>query len=123
MSELRNRIEREILGETKDNVITEEIMEMVDTLVLEGASAHELGARPETLRAISAEVARSRVKFPADKHNLAALMEEVGELAKAFLKDEGDERVRAEAIQVACAAIRIIEGGDEAFAEKDWGVG
>lgn len=79
--------------------------------------------RTETLQEIIAEVIRSREKFPRDKHNLAALMEEVGELAEAFLKDAGPERVRAEAVQVACVAIRIIEGGDEAFDVKDWGVG
>ena len=77
----------------------------------------------ETLDAVSAEVQRARSKFPGNKHNLAALVEEVGELAKAFLKDEPHARIRAEAIQVACMAIRIAEEGDEAFDEKDWSIG
>ena len=48
---------------------------------------------------------------------MVALTEEVGELAKALL-DESRERIRAEAIQVACVAIRIIEEGDCTI--EDW---
>lgn len=71
------------------------------------------------LAAIGDEVVRARTKFPGNKHLLAALTEEVGELAQACLKDNPAE-IHKEAIQVACVAIRIIEEGDSAFDVKDW---
>ena len=77
--------------------------------------------RPNTFLAVDAEVVRARTKFPGNKHMLAALTEEVGELAKALLQDLPRDRVVAEAVQVACCAIRIIEEGDAAFDVKDWG--
>jgi hypothetical protein len=68
-----------------------------------------------TLFALIAEVASARSKFPDNKHLLAALTEEVGELAEALLQVQGTERVRAEAIQVATVALRIFEEGDASF--------
>jgi NTP pyrophosphatase (non-canonical NTP hydrolase) len=64
---------------------------------------------------VAEEVMRARAKFPSNEHLLAALMEEVGELAKALLEGESVERIRAEAAQVACVAVRIIEEGDSDF--------
>lgn len=61
------------------------------------------------------EMQRARSKFPSNEHLLAALMEEVGELAQALLDGHGRERVVAEAIQVACVAVRIVEEGDSSF--------
>jgi len=58
------------------------------------------------------EVERARQKFPSSTLAMVALMEEVGELAKAAL-DEPSERVRAEAIQVAAMACRIALEGDD----------
>jgi len=72
--------------------------------------------RPSTLDALHAEVERARSKFPSNRHLLAALVEEVGELAKAFLEDEPRDRMRAEAIQAACVAVRIFEESDSTFA-------
>lgn len=72
-------------------------------------------ANPLTLDAISAEVCRAREKFPGNRLLLAALTEEVGELAKAMLQDRPSDEIRREAIQVACVAIRIIEEGDSSF--------
>ena len=57
------------------------------------------------------EIASAREKFPSSKHSMCALTEEVGELAKALL-DESWERVRAEAVQVACMAMRVALDGD-----------
>jgi hypothetical protein len=66
---------------------------------------------------ISAELNYARAKFPGNKHKLAALMEEVGELAQALMHhDRGKAsaaEVYAEAIQVAVMAIRIAEEGTE----------
>lgn len=76
----------------------------------------------ETLSAVRDEVIRARHKFPTNKHLLAALMEEVGELAEALLIAEAENHVRdylddvrSEAIQVATVAVRIIEEGDHDF--------
>lgn len=72
-------------------------------------------AKTETTDSISAEVARAREKFPGNRLLLAALTEEVGELAKAMLQDRPREEIRKEAIQVAAVAVRIIEEGDASF--------
>lgn len=57
------------------------------------------------------ELARARTKFPESDVTILALMEEVGELAKAAF-EEPRARVRQEAIQVAVMAIRVILDGD-----------
>jgi len=71
----------------------------------------------KTLLAVADEVCRARKKFPSNQHLLAALGEEYGELCKAYLENEGKDRVYAEAKQVACVAIRIMEEGDSDFDE------
>lgn len=63
------------------------------------------------LSEVAAEVDRARAKFPSPAGSMVALMEEVGELARAML-DEPDARVRAEAVQVAAMAMRVAEEGD-----------
>ena len=60
---------------------------------------------------ILAELRRARAKFPGDNVTMLALMEEVGELAKAAF-EEPRENVRKEAIQVATMAMRVILDGD-----------
>ena len=65
----------------------------------------------ELLAEIEAELARARTKFPGDDVTMLALMEEVGELAKATF-EEPSARVREEAIQVAVMAIRVVLDGD-----------
>ncbi len=71
--------------------------------------------KKRTLVDISEEVARARSRFPNREKLLAALVEEVGEVARAMLECEGGGRVYAEASQVACLAIRIMEEGDSDF--------
>ncbi len=68
---------------------------------------------------IENELIKAREKFPTNKHLLAALTEEVGELAQALLqmqceKEKGvcDQDVYGEAIQVASMAIRIAVEGE-----------
>lgn len=68
-----------------------------------------------TIIKINKELRRARKKFPDNAKLLAALMEEVGELAKALLQRAPASEIEAEAIQVACVAIRIIEEGDADF--------
>ena len=73
-----------------------------------------------TLDRVAEEILRARRKFPSREKRLAALVEEVGELAAAMLQRQGFARVRAEAIQVACCAVRIAEEGDADFDNPTW---
>lgn len=61
------------------------------------------------------EVTRSRAKYPQNRHMLAAVTGELGELADALIKSEGHERVREEAVQVAATAVRLVLDGDADF--------
>jgi hypothetical protein len=63
---------------------------------------------------ILAELATARAKFPGPNVTFAALIEEVGELARATFQ-ESRERVRAEAVQVAVMAMRMVLDGDRTF--------
>jgi hypothetical protein len=67
--------------------------------------------------ALQGEVVAGRRKFPANRLLLAALMEEVGELARALLQRQGRVQVEREALQVAAVAMRIFEEGDATFAD------
>lgn len=63
------------------------------------------------LTRVESEVQRARAKFPGPNANLAALTEEVGELAKAMLSEDF-RAVYDESIQVAAMAMRCAEEGD-----------
>lgn len=63
------------------------------------------------LHDVEYELHRARDKFPSAAGSMCALMEEVGELAKAML-DEPRWRVYAEAVQVAVMAARVCLEGD-----------
>lgn len=65
----------------------------------------------EFVQQVVLEAERARAKFPAPNPQLAALVEEVGEVAKALLSEDW-EHVRAECIQVAAMALRIALDGD-----------
>jgi hypothetical protein len=75
----------------------------------------QLSPRLTTLRDVAEEVRRARTMYPRNDHMLAALMEEVGELAQAYLQGKAWSEIRGEAIQVACIAIRITEESDADF--------
>ncbi len=62
------------------------------------------------------ELKRARVKFPGRNVTFAALVEEVGELAKATF-EEDRKSVRKEAVQVAVMAMRMVLDGDHTFDE------
>lgn len=67
----------------------------------------------DALADVGEEMIRARAKFPGTKHLTAALMEEVGEVAKELLED-GDN-VWGECVQTACVALRIATEGDADF--------
>ena len=68
------------------------------------------------LAEIEAELARARATFPGDGVTMLALVEEVGELAKAAF-EEPKARVRREAVQVAVMAMRVVLDGDGTLRE------
>lgn len=78
------------------------------------------------IAAVAAELVRARQKFPAPNNNLAALTEEVGDLAKAMLEmayaKTDDWRLKwamevdKEAVQVAAMALRCATEGDPSLA-------
>jgi hypothetical protein len=61
------------------------------------------------------EMARARSKFPGENVTTLALVEEVGELARATF-GESRARVREEAVQVAAMAMRVVLDGDDTLA-------
>ena len=74
---------------------------------------HLVGA---SLEALTSEICRARAKFPESDHLVVALGEEFGELCQAFLQGQPIEKIRGEALQVACVAMRIYEEGDPTLA-------
>jgi len=79
----------------------------------------ETQADDNFLLAVRTELRRARDKFPNSNLVLAALAEEVGELAQAMLKRRAgrmtDEDVWNEAVQVATMALRCAVEGDPSF--------
>lgn len=71
------------------------------------------------LVAVALEVKSARLAYPGNKHMLAAMSEEAGELAKAFIDHEHGkclpQELRNEAIQTAAMALRCFAEGDSSF--------
>lgn len=67
---------------------------------------------------VVSEVNFARRKFPKPNPNLAALMEEVGELARALLERRDMAQVYGEAVQVAAMACRCALEGDPQFQKQ-----
>jgi hypothetical protein len=61
---------------------------------------------------------KARNKFPGNQHRLAALVEEVVEVATALQENQGPERVYAECVDVACTALRLAVEGDATHARE-----
>lgn len=68
---------------------------------------------------LAAELNHARAKFPKNRFLTVALLEEAGELAKAYLQRETVERIKREAIQVMTVAARIYSEGDATMASVD----
>jgi hypothetical protein len=85
---------------------------------------HPMGIDYDFLNDVRDEVDRARRKFPGTNLVLAALTEEVGELAQAMLKRRAgkmtDEDVWKEAVQVAAMALRCAVEGDPSFNAVDY---
>lgn len=69
------------------------------------------------LAAVADEVQYARKKFPTNDLLFAALVEEVGEVAKA-MQDETRELLILELIQVAAMALRLAVEGDPAYSKS-----
>ena len=67
---------------------------------------------------VVSEVLRAEAKFRYPNPNLAALMEEVGELARAMLEKKPDSHIWQEAVQVAAMAARCAIEGDPQFTKR-----
>lgn len=70
------------------------------------------------LTAVGVELKNASKKFPFPNPNIAALMEEVGELAQAFLQNKTWEEIYKEAVQVATMAARCAIEGDPQFSKE-----
>ena len=66
------------------------------------------------MKALQDELAAARTKFPGNALLMEALMEEVGEVARAVLERDFDH-AKQEAIQVACVAMRLATEGDRSW--------
>ena len=74
----------------------------------------------ETARALNIELARARAKFLGTRFLVAALAEELGELADAHdAYGPKDARTIKEALQCACVAVRLAEEGDAASYDRE----
>lgn len=71
------------------------------------------------LNDLADEIGRARRKFPGSEHTYATLLEELGELANALLEHKyghaPSRNIRAEALQVACMAVRVGTEGDTSY--------
>jgi hypothetical protein len=65
---------------------------------------------------------KARTKFPGNRNRLDALVEEVGEVATALMDNEGEERVHAECVDVACTAMRLALEGDANYPKQVQGM-
>ncbi len=90
------------------------------------------GRANEFLNNVRNEMERIQEKWPSNENNLAALTEEVGELAKAMLEREYEPKkgihrgeIYREAVQVAAVALKIALFGDDCFSKSkpDWHLG
>ncbi len=79
------------------------------------------GLSVRTANEIDAELGRARKAFPTTAHMTVALVEEVGEVARALLQGKPAGELRRECIQVAVMAIRVMEEGDADFGREAGG--
>jgi len=91
-------------------------------------AAHRGPAKPRSkeelatayfLKEVHTEVCRARAKFPENDLKFPALIEEVGEVAKALLESErglvGTGEVYRELVQTACMCLRLATEGDARY--------
>lgn len=74
------------------------------------------------LDAVRREHRDASATWPGNRHRLAALTEEVGEVAQAMLQHDqegaGASAIYREAVQVAAMAMRLALEGDASFAYR-----
>lgn len=69
----------------------------------------------ESINDIICEYEAALDKFPWPNNLIVALMEEVGEVARAYIEQRGKKEVYSEAKQVAALALRIMIEEDELY--------
>jgi NTP pyrophosphatase (non-canonical NTP hydrolase) len=69
----------------------------------------------ENAEKLDEEIQAARMKFPKNRRLTLALMEELGELARAELQGKPRSEIQKEALQVACLAMRIYSETDADF--------
>lgn len=76
-------------------------------------------------REVQSRVVKGRSKYPDNRYLQVALIEEVGELAQAFinfqLHNEDPLNIYNEGIDVLCVIVRIIEEGDKFLSDGSLG--
>lgn len=95
-------------ADNQNLLISEANMAKLITAALDTFEAREASV----YRAISDELRRARAKHPTSRVTNTAMVEEVGEVAKALM-DEAGFRVREEVVQVAAMAVRLLLDGDD----------
>lgn len=70
-----------------------------------------MSAEQKLIDEILAELQNARTKFPGSRVTGLAMVEEVGEVAKAIISESRDA-VRKECVQTAVMAMRIVLDGD-----------
>jgi hypothetical protein len=89
------------------------------TMTTENQSTGLLPLTSVFLADVERETQRAREKFPSNQHKLAALTEEVGEVANAFLENQYGNKpaidVWKECVQAAAMALRCAVEGDHSF--------
>ena len=67
------------------------------------------------IKALIDEMEEARAKFPSNALLMEALVEEVGEIARA-VQDRDFKHARQEALHAACVAMRLATEGDQSWA-------
>lgn len=70
-----------------------------------------LGEVVRQISPLATELIYARTKFPSNQYMFAALAEEIGEMAEAWITEGDSAHARHEALQVACVAMRIATEG------------
>ena len=89
----------------------------VDALNLISKLEGKMALSSDLINEINTEWRKALRKFPENRNLTVALMEEVGELARAELHKQPEE-IKKEAVQVIVVALRIYTEGDGSIEDR-----